>query len=200
MEFASKLRWFLVITAVILFMVLIGWGLFSIAKSLFNSGSSDNSTNTATQSQVIDEDVRMTSQASYYLSGRVVANSEQRSYQIDVSSNVVTMKIYSSYGQKVIGEKSYKNTPEAYDAFIASLDNLGIDNRVQGTNTEDDYNEIGMCPGGYTYVIELDNNIRRWTTSCRDIPGTAGFNMNSVKTLFQRQVPDFSELVADIDF
>lgn len=199
MEFASKLRWFLVIIAVVLFMVLIGWGLFSIAKSLFNSGSGDSGSNT-TQSQVIDEDVRLTSQASYYLSGRVVANSEQRSYKIDVSSNVVTMTIYSSYGQKVITEKSYQNTPEAYDAFIASLDNLGIDNRVQGTNTEDDFDEIGQCPGGYTYVIELDNVIRRWTTSCRDIQGTAGFNMNSVKTLFQRQVPDFSELVEDIDF
>ncbi len=199
MEFASKLRWFLVIIAVVLFMVLIGWGLFSIARSLFDSGSG-NSNNSTGQSQIIDEEVRLTSQASYILTGRVVANSEQRSYQIDVSSSVVSMTVYGSYGQKVIREKSYTNTPEAYSAFLASIDNLGVENRLNGTNTEDDFAEEGKCPGGYTYVVELDNAIRRWTTSCSDIPGTAGFNMNSVKTLFQRQVPDFRELVDDIDF
>lgn len=199
MEFASRLRWFLVIVGVVLFMVLIGWGLFSIARSIFDSSSDSNNSNPASQ-QIIDEDVRLTSQASYYLDGRIVANSEHRSYRIDVSSNVVSMKVYSSYGQQIIRENTYRNTSEAYSSFIASLDNLGVEQRVRGTTTEDDYAEEGKCPGGFRYIVELDDTIRRWTTNCDDVAGTAGFNMNAVKSLFQRQVPDYEALIEDIDF
>lgn len=199
MEFASKLRWAIVITAVVLFLILVGWGLYSIARSIFDSGAGNNG-DTQEVSSAVDEDIRQTTQARYYLDGRTVANSDHRSYSIDVSRNVVTMKVYSSYGQQVIRERSYQNTERAYEVFLASLDNLGIENLRQGTTN--DFEEVGVCPSGFKYIFELNSDIRRWSTSCRGElnQGNAGFAVNPVKSLFQAQVPDFDELTDDIDF
>ncbi len=201
MEFASKLRWALVVITVVLFLILVGWGLYSIARSIFDSNAGD-SENVQEVSAVVDEDIRSTSTARYYLDGKTVANSEHRSYSIEVSRNVVTMKVYKSYGEDVIREKSYQNTPEAYESFLASLDHLGIKNRRPNTNTDDDFKDLGACPSGFRYVVELDSTLRRWTTSCsgKGNFGTAGFSMNAVKSLFQKQVIDFDALTDDIDF
>lgn len=195
MEFASKLRWFLVIVTMVIFLILIGWGLYSIARNLFNSNT-PSSDSTA----IVEEDssLESTATARYYVDGRIVANSEHNSYSIEVSSGVVTMKVYNSYGQKVIKEKSYQNTQEAYLAFLSALENTGVPDRREGTDTEDDFEEIGVCPTGKRYIIELDNSVRRWSTSCSSKQGTAGFSMSRVLTLFQRQVPDYSELISGV--
>lgn len=193
MEFASKLRWFLVVITMVIFLILVGWGLYSIARNLFNS----NATNT-TDTVIVDESLDYIGTARIYVDGRVVANSDHRSYSIDVSSGVVTMKVYSSYGQNVIKEQSYKNTSEAYTTFMNALASYNVPDRINGTTEEDDYQESGVCPTGQRYILELDNSIRRWSTSCSANQGTAGFSMSRVLTLFQRQVPDFNDLISGV--
>lgn len=195
MEFASKLRWFLVITAMILVLIFVGWGLYSIARSIFRSGSGDSSSSTSSVESDSDYAVDLTDQASLYVDGAVVAESKHRSYSIEVSSSVVTMKVYSGYGQQVIKEKSYRNTSESYKAFLDSLDSLRVTRRVADTDIDDDHAESGVCPSGWRYIVELDDSVRRWSTSCGSRKGTAGFSMSAVRRLFKRQVPDFSEII-----
>lgn len=197
MEFASKLRWFLVITAFILFLILVGWGLYSIASSIFRSGVENSGGSGSQQTTSSPEDtVLFSAQASIETEGPVVAASEQFSYKIEVSSGVVSMRVYQAYGAKLFREKSYLNSPESYDAFLHALSTMNVTARREGSSPEDDFSETGICPTGRRYVFELDSSLRRWSTSCSAEQGTAGFSMGPVRSLFQRQVPDFSELVS----
>jgi hypothetical protein len=193
MEFASRLRWALVIITVVIALILVSWGLFSIANSIFRSGSSSNS------ATLIDEafayDVNSAATAKLIVDGPVVANQEHKSYVIEVSQNVVSMKVYSNYGQKLVSEKSYQNSEEAYETFLSALDQLDVTARLKNTNNDTDYEEQGVCATGKRYILELDNDVRRWSTSCSVKQGTAAASMRSVRLLFQKQVVDYRELV-----
>ncbi len=192
MEFASKLRWIVFISIAAVFLILIGWGLFSIAQSIFTPNTDNN--NVVTEELNI-EVINTAQTAVFRVEGPVVANEEHRSYEISVAENVVSMKVFQGYQDKVIAEKSYQNTTEAYDVFLSALTILDVNQREKGTDREDDKNDDGFCPSGRRFIVELDSDLRRWSTSCSSKQGTAGFNMISVRNLFQKQVPDFRDLV-----
>lgn len=188
MEFASRLRWIIVIALAITFLALIGWGLFSIANNIFRGAG------TGTTEEISTYDVTSAATARFTVDGPVVANEEHRSYTIEVSQNVVSMKLFGAYGRETIEERSYRNTQEAFDTFLSALENERVTDRARGTVAEDDDAEVGVCSNGRRFIVELDNEIRRWSTSCRDNEGTAGFTMSRIRTLFQKQVPDFREI------
>ena len=191
MEFASKLRWVIVGLVAILVLILIGWGLFTIAQNVFNpSRGEDLNANAA----FTETDVKSTGSARFIVDGPVVANEEHRSYEIAVSQNVVSMKVYKNYGGVLIAQKSYPNTSDSFDAFLSALDNYNITARTKKTTVDNDFEELGVCPSGKRYIVELDESIRRWSTSCSNKQGTAGFSMSRVRSLFQKQVPDYREL------
>jgi hypothetical protein len=95
----------------------------------------------------------------------------------------------------VIAEKSYTNNSEAYDTFIQSLEKASATARYAGTTSEDDYKDQGVCPSGRRYIIEIGEDIRRWTTSCDRKEGTAAGKMTTMRDLFIKQIPDFEALV-----
>lgn len=188
MEFISRLRW-VIITLVLLFvLVFVGWGLSSIARSIFKGPSSSTST---TPDDISIEDIET---VKFTTDGPVVAGENHRSYTIQVSKAEVTMKVYANYGQKVLSMKSYPNTSLAYENFIASLRRNNALARASGTDTDDDYNEKGACSSGRRYILELGDSVRRWSTSCQAKQGTAAGSMSAIRTLFSKQVPDFREL------
>jgi hypothetical protein len=105
------------------------------------------------------------------------------------------MRVYSGYGQTIIEQKSYQNTDEAYDTFLKALEYAGATARLKGTTEQDDTAEQGVCAIGRRYIIEFDEDIRRWSTSCSVKQGTAANHLRqSVFRLFQEQVPDYSKL------
>lgn len=195
MEFASKLRWVLILLAGIIFLILIGWGLFTIASNIFRGGDSNETANISQVASDVDENLEFANMVSFEQSGPIVAKSEHRSYVITVSSNVVTMRLYKAYGQEIISEKSYQNSPEAFESFLLGLDTIGVPDRFEGTSPDDDNAYTGTCPTGRRYIVQVDSSITRWSTSCSDGLGNAGFSMSQTRTLFQRQVPDFSDIV-----
>lgn len=194
MEFASKLRWVLVIFILLFVLIFVGWGLSAVARSVFNRSSNDAAV-------VVDEFESSTlegvSAVRYIVDGPVVASAEHRSYQIEISRNVVSMKLLSDYGQTVLAEKTYKNNSEAFDTFIFSLENANATARYESTDVEDDFADQGVCPDGRRYIIELGEDIRRWTTSCDRTQGTAAGKMTTMRGLFQKQIPDFKEMIKD---
>lgn len=194
MELASRLRWILVVAVALLALLLVGWGIFSIARGVFNdlSGSGEPET-----SQVGDSEVLEAKSTRVIVEGPVVANENFSSYEIEVSQNVVSMRTFKTYRRILVSEKSYKNNKIAYDVFLSSLEKMGVTSRIRRTDTKDDYAEQGTCPTGQTHIFEIDDDLRRWTTTCRGVDGTAGFSMSRVMSLFESQVPDFSELVSD---
>lgn len=196
MEFASKLRWVLVVFILLFVLILVGWGLSAIARSVFGGGSSTaqlpDEDSIALASVLDDVDV-----VRYTVDGPVVASSEHRSYSIEISRNVAMMRVYSDYGQKVIAERSYVNNTAAYETFVQSLEAANATARYEGTDVEDDFEEEGVCPTGRRYILELGEDIRRWTTSCDRTDGTAAGKMTTMRGLFAKQIPEFDELVKD---
>ena len=122
MEFASRIRWFLLVITVIILLVLVGWFMFSIARSLF-SGTTSNDEVVVSQEERYN--VLGTNTAKLIVDGPIVANEDHRSYEIAVSERVVTMKVFSHYGDELMNEVAYKNSSKAYDSFLEALDKLG---------------------------------------------------------------------------
>jgi Na+-transporting methylmalonyl-CoA/oxaloacetate decarboxylase gamma subunit len=195
MEFTSKLRWILVVFVLLFFLIFIGWGLSAIARSVFNRNSANQATVETTENTSL-EGIRV---ARYIVDGPVVASVDHRKYVIEVSPSVVMMRVYSDYGQKVVAEKSYSNNPEAFDAFMKSLEGANATARYANTDEDDDIADTGICPDGRRFIVELGNDIRRWTTSCDRKQGTAAGKMTTMRKLFAKQIPDFDALVKNTE-
>ncbi len=191
MEFASKLRWILVIFILLFVLIFVGWGLSAVARNVFNRSNSD----TAITDEVVEPKLEGVNVVRYIVDGPVVASSDHRRYMIEVSRNVVLMRVYSDYGQTIINEKSYANNFEAFEAFIQSLEEANATARYDGTDDDDDLSDQGICPEGRRYILEIGDDIRRWTTSCNRKDGTAAGKMTTMRNLFSKQVPDFEEMI-----
>jgi hypothetical protein len=195
MEFASRIRWILVVAVAIIALILVTWGLFTIATNIFR-GDNGEDVNNANSTNV--QTVETTSVATYEVIGPIVANDDQRSYIISVSQNVVGIKTYKNYGLTLIDEKSYRNTAEAYEFFLSALTNLDVTSLSRNASTEIDFEDLGVCPTGRKFIVNLDSSTLRWSTSCNRNDGNAGFNMNAVGNLFRQQVPDFNEITSGL--
>lgn len=191
MEFASKIRWAVVLVIVLLVFIFLGWGLASIARNVFrNSGSND--TVTVEEASTLEDSTIDT--VRFYTDGPIVASSDHRSYEIEISRTVVSMTVYSEYGQKILQEKSYTNNSEAFSSLLEALDKAKANDRLKGTTTDDDFSEGGACATGRRYVLEIGDDIRRWSTSCKDSRGTMAGKVEIVRDLMNKQIPDFREL------
>ena len=104
------------------------------------------------------------------------------------------MKTFSGYNNTVIESRTYQNTPASFNEFRSALELLNVSQRLKDTDKEDDNNDEGFCPTGKRYILEINSEMRRWSTSCSSKQGTAAFSMSSVRSLFQKQVPDFSDI------
>lgn len=194
MEMIARLRWVIIAFFVLIFLILIGWGLSSIARSIFASDTPENVEQAEEQSAI----VRETNVARFTVSGPVVASKEHRSYTVEVNPNVVVITLYSDYGQKELDQKSYKNNEQAYSVFLSALDVAEVTSRISGTNEEDDLLFEGQCSTGRRYIVALDDQLVRWSVSCNSQSGTiAKSNMSTIRRLFNEQVPDIEEILED---
>jgi hypothetical protein len=191
MELASKLRWIIVVVIAFVLMVLLGWGLASIARSVFRGNSSTASTVVAPEAT---ESINAGS-VRYIVDGPVVAKSEHKKTVIEVTPTVAMITVYSEYGQSILTQKSYANSTTAYDSFLRSLEQANATARFAGTTEQDDEAEVGVCSTGLRYILELGDSIRRWTTSCNRNEGTAAGRMTTIRGLFRSQIPDFNEIM-----
>lgn len=194
MEFASKLRWVLVVFVLLFVLIFVGWGLSSIAKSVFNKNES-KATDIVLEEQTKQSSLEGVSVVRYTVDGPIVASADQRSYTIEITGSTVSMKVYSDYGQKVISEKSYANNSASFDNFLQSLEKADALARFKNTTSDDDLKDKGACPSGKRYIFEAGEDERRWTTSCDRSLGTAAGKMTTMRSLFIKQVPDFDSLV-----
>lgn len=190
MELISKLRWVIVVVALLLLLVLTGWGLAAIARSLFADKSA-----TGTSSEISSLELQNADVIRYTQEGPIVASSEHRSYTIEVTRNVVVMRLYSDYGKKIINEKSYLNSETAFENLLKGLESENVLARVPRTTEDDDNAEVGVCPEGRRYVVEVGNEVRRWITDCPEAKKTAGGNMPAIRRLFSKQIPEFRDII-----
>lgn len=205
MEYGSRLRTVIVSLIAIIFLIFLGWGIASIAKSIFSSDKPKTASSDDVEgASVVDlDDISPTSSSvKLTIDGAVVASEEQRSITIEVSSSMVEMYVYKDYGQTIINHVTRQNSQEAYVNFLKSLKASRFANVREGADQSED-DARGKCADGRRYISEVkeidETIIKLWSTSCSQTQGTSGARMAKVRALFKKQVPEYTELTKDIN-
>lgn len=130
----------------------------------------------------------------YTIDGPVNADSIHHRIRITVGRDQTLFEEIDGYQGKVQMTKTYDNNPDAYAAFLHSLTIAGFasgDSKV----TKD---ERGYCPLGRRYVYEAMSNgddvLRWWSTSCGSSLGSFKGKSDTIRSLFQNQIPDYNKL------
>ncbi len=129
--------------------------------------------------------------------GKLVGNDEHRSIRITVSATERRVEILSGYDQQVLSSQTYENTRTAYETFLSALGGQGF---TQSKKTDITDNR-SVCPTGqhYEYRIKEDGAEKSnlWSVSC-DKSGNFNGRGNTIRQLFQRQIPEYSEQVRGV--
>ncbi len=181
------MKYFLGFLAVIALVVVV----FVMVLHGFGGGSKPKNQITLTDYANSETTVELT------VTGPVNANQTHQSYNIVVGRDANTMTVLSGYQDQVTQTKTYSNNSTAYADFLRALQ---LQNFTRGDNDTTKTDDRGVCPNGVRYTFEIHNASqtvqRYWTTSCGG--GTFKGNSSVVRSLFIRQIPDFSKLTEDV--
>lgn len=191
MEYGSRLRWGAVITAIVLLLVIGIIGIVLIARNIF-SGNDTPMTQTQEVAPLSDYNrpgIRVTLE----VQGPVVAKEEHNAYRLIVSRTDRIMQVVNGYDGSIVKQERLDNTEEAFGVFLKALERGGFDN-VNAAYTNED--ERGACATGRRHIYMIEDEgielFRTWNTTCGNDIGTSDAP-RSVRTLFQKQFPNFSE-------
>lgn len=184
---------FLLIVAIVL--IVVG---FNLVKNLFKNDQGSQQAETARKVNLLDA-AGSNKPVRYTIRGNVVGDKEYRSIRITVDSATRKIEILRGYSDQVLKEQELPNTPQAYQAFLAAINGGGFTNAVgaQGRGSE-----AQSCPLGRKFNYEVapgtENSFRSWSTSCGRQLGTFSGNNTLIQTLFQRQIPGYTNYVTGI--
>lgn len=135
----------------------------------------------------------------YTIDGPVNQNEIHSKVRITVSKDQVLFEQIQGYEGKLVQTKTYPSNPQAYATLLRSLDKSNF----TLANKNADKDERGYCPKGKRYIYEIINGSdtvqRLWSTSCNAREGSyQGGDATTIRTLFQRQVPDYGSLTSRI--
>lgn len=124
--------------------------------------------------------------------GPVTAEPNHQGYRITVGRDASTIEIVQGYQNNIIQAQTYSNNTGAYADFLRALQ---LQNFTKGDSDQAKADDRGVCPNGTRYTFEIENSgqtvQRYWSTSCG--AGTFHGNANTIRGLFQRQVPDYAK-------
>lgn len=132
------------------------------------------------------------------IDGPINADQNHQAVRITVGQDDTTYEQIQGYQGTVVNQQSFANNQDSYSNFLYALGHAGF---TQGDSSKLLANEKGYCPLGNRYVFELidgGSNVERyWATSCGK-PKTYKGNVNLTLTLFQAQVPGYSNLTQNL--
>lgn len=197
MELSSRIRWGAVIIAVLLLLVGGIIGISSIARNIFTSN--DSSSEQSEEKAPLSDYNRPGVNVILEVQGPVVAKEKYNSYRLIVSRTNRVMQVIQGYDNTVVKEERLDNTEAAFDVFLESLGRAGFD-KTSGKFKDED--EKGVCANGRRYIFEIvDNDVeafRAWKTSCDKNLGSSAAP-TAVRTLFQKQFPNFAKFTAGLN-
>ena len=135
----------------------------------------------------------------------IVANSVQaidmhRRVEITVGRDSAEFVLFRGYDGEELNSKRYGMNEQAYESFLRALDISG--RYTEGNPDPDLEDERGYCAIGSRYVFEIvdgDGEVIQhyWSTSCG--PKTFDGDTDTVRQLFELQIPDYDDLLDDVD-
>jgi hypothetical protein len=155
----------------------------------------------STPNQRIDLNDYATSSAvmRYTVDGPINSDQQHSRVRITVSKDQVVYEQIQGYEGKLVQTKTYPTNVQSYSTFLRALKIAGYTN---GDPKKDD-DERGYCPQGRRYVYEAldggDTILRWWSSTCGGAAaGNFGGEPSTVRTLFERQVPDYNKLTQGV--
>lgn len=190
-------RVIIVIVAVLLLVLIVS----QVAK-VFRNITGDSSGLVQTASVIdVKEYANPDSKIYFTYDGSIIAPEDHRLIKFTISADQRIIEIMRGYDGVVINRKSYPNTLKSYETFIRAIDYEGFDTDKSNNLGND---ERGICPSGTRQVYELFNNhesvFKTWSVSCSKKLGTFDGDSRSILKLFQKQIPDYSELTKGVKF
>ncbi len=129
--------------------------------------------------------------------GRIVGNEAHRAIRISVAKDKRSVEVIQGYDGSVLKSAQFANTQASYDVFLRALEGAGFSKSKTATTSD----EVGLCSQGNRYIYEIievaESKQRLWASSC-DRQGTFAGQGQTVRTLFQDQIPDYSTFVSGV--
>ncbi len=153
-------------------------------------------TGTTSGKQVIhaSDYIDKNSEVSLTTDGQINASEFHRTIKITITANSRNLTVFKGYEGAVLKQQNYPNDKSAYDSFMHSLDKAGFTKEKTGVTQVD---ERGVCPTGSRFIYQLRNDdkdlLRLWSVSCTNTQGTFAGVGSTVRSLFQKQIPDYSK-------
>lgn len=186
------------IIVVILIVAIVIAAAVSIGRAIFGGGSEPAPVD---QSQTALLDATGGSHVVMSVRGPIVSHEDFRSYQIDITPSSRNITTYTGYTGQRLDSQQLGNSTTAYEEFVYALNRA---NFAEGRELEGEKNDTrGICPTGRLYefaIMRGDTAVKQlWTTSCGGTRGSLRANLDQIRTLFHRQLPDSSRLINRID-
>ncbi|OJU88080.1 hypothetical protein BGO17_03845 [Candidatus Saccharibacteria bacterium 49-20] len=174
-------------------------GLVALARLLFTGSSSTAVTEFQAQQQGLlnTDDGRAVSMT---VRGPIVADEDFRSYQVIISPTERKFTAYTGYLDVITDQQVLSNNTAAYDQFVHALNKA---NMVAGTPfTGDKNNVLGVCATGKVYEYRTmsggEDQTMLWTSTCSGSPGSLKASSTQLSRLFLSQIPDGSNIEANL--
>lgn len=179
--------------------ILVCIGLIWLFVALMMRAFSGGNTTDVVQPTALTTYANTSTVASMSIDGPIVQNQEHEAVRITVDRTQSQIQVIKGYDGQVVEQRTYPNTQNSYEQFLAALDGLGFS---LGLTDSSDAVEQGKCPLGNRLVYTLEDGSdligRGWTTSCG--VGSFGTTRNTIKNLFIDQIPrkDYLGITKDL--
>ena len=186
-------RLFLSIAIIALIMII---GLIFI----FGGGGKKTPTPTGPIVQPLPSYATSDAQVSLTIDGPVNGDDIHRQIRIRVDRYGRHLEIIQGYSDTVIDRHDFANTQDAYRVFLKSLNHSGFMAARKGVKNTD---PEGQCPLGERFIFELNDGGDRlsqlWSTSCGNVGTLVTNNTSALRSLFQAQITNYSQLTSNVD-
>lgn len=182
---------------IVLVIVFIIFAVVQVFRFATRSAEPASTTTLSQQAETLDY-INSDSKVSVLVDGRIVSNEEHRAVRITVSETQRKIEVLEGYDLKVQKSQTLSNNHQAYEAFMHALHYEGFTSE-RPTIYED---QEGICPRTTRTVFRLEENGRviqnLWESSCAGSKGPFDGNKRNVVSLFQKQIPEYSDFVKGV--
>ncbi len=134
------------------------------------------------------------------IDGPIVSPSEHNEVKISVSSIEINLEVMEGYDNGVIVNQTFPNTQNSFEAFLRALYVNGFDSAPKKDSLT---SPIGLCSQGDTYTFGLTRDstvlVNSWITNCYNDIFTYNGNLQNTLILFQKQIPNYSQYVNNLN-
>jgi len=129
----------------------------------------------------------------------VIGHEEHNAVQITINREERTVDLLQGYQGLVIKTESFDNDQASFDVFLRAINSQGFVLEQKSIYK----NDRDVCPTGSHYYYDLKNtgtengDKHLWAVSCGIIGTSASQRGPTIRSLFQKQIPNYQKFLSD---